>query len=75
MQERDIPTLVKGLRDKLGLTQERFAHEVGVVFSTVNQWENGHRRPQPYLMRRLLELEGSLKKDVAASRKHSKKSG
>jgi transcriptional regulator with XRE-family HTH domain len=53
----DIPALVKGLRGCLGLTQEQFAHEVGVTFSTVNQWENGRRRPQPFLLRRLLEME------------------
>jgi transcriptional regulator with XRE-family HTH domain len=52
----DIPALVKGLRGRLGLTQEQFAHEVGVTFSTVNQWENGRRRPQPFLLKRLLEM-------------------
>ena len=36
-----IPSLVKRLRQRLGLTQEQLAHEVGVTFSTVNQWENG----------------------------------
>lgn len=52
--------LVKRLREQLGLTQEQFAREVGVSFSTVNQWENGRRRPQPFLQRRLLELEEGL---------------
>jgi len=56
----NIPALVKHLRDRLGLTQEQFAHEVGVTFSTVNQWENGRRRPQPFLLKRLLEMEASL---------------
>jgi putative transcriptional regulator len=55
-----IPALVKHLRARLGLTQEQFAHVVGVTFSTVNQWENGHRRPQPFLLKRLLEMEASL---------------
>jgi transcriptional regulator with XRE-family HTH domain len=53
----NIPALVKALRERLGLTQEQFAHEVGVTFSTVNQWENGRRRPQPFLLKRLLEME------------------
>jgi transcriptional regulator with XRE-family HTH domain len=56
----DIPALVKRLRKRLGLTQEQFAHELGVTFSTVNQWENGRRRPQPFLLKRLLEIEASL---------------
>jgi DNA-binding transcriptional regulator YiaG len=56
MDHRDVSELVKQLRDRMGLTQEQFAREVGVVFSTVNLWENGRRRPQPFLMRRLFEM-------------------
>lgn len=62
----DIPALVKTLRKRLGLTQEQFAREVGVAFSTVNQWENGKRRPQPFLLKHLLELRDTL---AAAPRK------
>lgn len=47
----------------MGLTQAQFAPEVGVTFSTVNLWENGHRRPQPYLLSRLLQIEESLKQE------------
>jgi transcriptional regulator with XRE-family HTH domain len=57
MANISIPALVKRLRGRLRLTQEQFAHEVGVTFSTVNQWENGRRRPQPFLLKRLLEME------------------
>jgi transcriptional regulator with XRE-family HTH domain len=55
----DFSTLVKDLRQRLGLTQEQLAHELGVTFSTVNQWENGRRRPQPFLRKRLLEMKAS----------------
>lgn len=61
----DIPRLVKYLRERLGLTQEQFAQEVGVTFSTVNQWENGRRRPQPFLLKRLLEMEAALGQNPA----------
>lgn len=61
----NIPALVKGLRQRLGLTQEQFAHEVGVTFSTVNQWENGRRRPQPFLLKRLLEMEAAAGEGLA----------
>jgi len=57
MEDRDIPELIKELREHLGMTQERFAQEVGVTFSTVNSWENGKRRPLPFLVRRLLQME------------------
>lgn len=37
--------LVINVRRKLKLTQEEFAHLVGVTVSTVNRWENGHVEP------------------------------
>jgi transcriptional regulator with XRE-family HTH domain len=61
----NIPALVKDLRQRLGVTQEQFAHEVGVTFSTVNQWENGRRRPQPFLVKRLLEMDAASGKGPA----------
>jgi DNA-binding transcriptional regulator YiaG len=33
------------LRRRLGMTQEEFAHAIGVTVSTVNRWENGHIKP------------------------------
>lgn len=56
MKEVDVPSLVKSLRSELHLTQEQFAKEVGVTFSTVNQWENGRRNPQPFLLNRLVQM-------------------
>lgn len=53
-----ISSLVKKIRKNRKLTQEQFAREVGVSFATINSWENGRRRPQPYLLNRLLELKG-----------------
>jgi transcriptional regulator with XRE-family HTH domain len=52
----DFAALVRNLRDHLGLTQEQFAQQLGVSFSTVNVWENGKRAPLPFLRRRLLEM-------------------
>jgi transcriptional regulator with XRE-family HTH domain len=60
-----IPALVKSLRERLGLTQEQFAREVGVAFSTVNQWENGRRHPHPFLLERLREMEAASGEDSA----------
>jgi len=37
--------LVRSLRQRLGLTQEEFAHAIAVTVSTVNRWENGHAAP------------------------------
>lgn len=60
MTDPDIPALIKELRERLHLTQEQFAQRVGVTYSTVNHWENGKRTPQPFLVRRLLEMKAEL---------------
>ena len=60
MHEADIARLVKDLRERMKLTQEQFAQKVGVTYSTVNHWENGKRMPQPFLVKRLLELKAEL---------------
>jgi putative transcriptional regulator len=56
MTDIDIPLLIKELRKRLGLTQEQFAQKVGVTYGSVNNWENGKRTPQPFLVRRLVEM-------------------
>jgi transcriptional regulator with XRE-family HTH domain len=56
MASMHYPTLLRALRRARELTQEQLAREIGVSFSTVNVWENGHRRPQPFLARRIVEL-------------------
>jgi len=38
-------TIIRRLRQQLGLTQEEFAHEIAVTVSTVNRWENAHAAP------------------------------
>ena len=42
---------VKTARLKLMLSQADFAKKLGVVFSTINEWENGVRHPN-YIMQR-----------------------
>ena len=37
--------VIRRLRQRLGLTQEEFAHEIAVTVSTVNRWENAHAGP------------------------------
>jgi len=69
MADLDIAKLVKRLREQLGLTQEQFAQKVGVTFGSVNRWENGKRTPQPFLVRRLLEMKGELNGETAVPTK------
>ena len=47
---------IKNLRESLGMTQEEFAREVGVSFSTVSRWETGRGEPSPLARQRLAKL-------------------
>ena len=34
---------IRDMRSRLSMTQEEFAHALGITVSTVNRWENGKR--------------------------------
>lgn len=44
---------IKAVRQKAFLTQEAFAKELGVAFSTVNRWETEKRHPSVNAMKRI----------------------
>ncbi len=48
---------VRRLRERLDLSQERFAHLLGVSLQTVRRWEAGVSKPLPIISLRLSELE------------------
>lgn len=56
-EETDYAALVKALRQRLGLTQEQFAHRLGVTFASVNRWENGQVKPSPMARQKLDALD------------------
>ena len=58
-KDKKLAEMIRGLRAKLGLTQEQFAAKVGVTWSTVNRWENSRGSPSPLAMRRIEELQGN----------------
>lgn len=49
----EVGHLVRKLRCLTGLSQEEFAATLGVAFSTINRWENGHIQPSPLAIRQL----------------------
>ena len=57
----DMPRLVRELRRRTGLTQEKFAARLGVTFPTINRWENGRARPSPLAMQKIEELQRAMK--------------
>lgn len=54
--QADIPRLIRELRNRTGLTQEKFAAKLGVTFPTINRWENGRAKPSPLAMQRIEDL-------------------
>lgn len=48
--------IVRKLREKLLLSQQEFANEIGVSFATVNRWENGKHQPTYKAKRIISEL-------------------
>lgn len=54
--QTDISGLVRELRERTGLTQEKFAAMLGVTLPTINRWENGRARPSPLAMEKIEAL-------------------
>ena len=54
--QADIPRLVRELRARTGLTQEKFAAKLGVTFPTINRWENGRAKPSPLALKQIEDL-------------------
>ncbi len=54
--QTDIPLLIRQLRERTGLTQEKFAARLGVTFPTINRWENGRARPSPLALKQIEDL-------------------
>ena len=54
--EENAGNLIRSLRQKLGMTQEEFAHEIAVTVSTVNRWENAHAEPSKLAWKAIQDL-------------------
>ena len=55
-QQKDLGRLVRSLRERLDLTQERLASRLGVTFTSVNRWENGRAKPSPLALKQIQDL-------------------
>jgi DNA-binding transcriptional regulator YiaG len=52
----DISLLVRELRERTCLTQEKFAAKLGVTYPTINRWENGRAKPSPLALKQIEDL-------------------
>ena len=61
--DKDVSSLIRELRFRTGLTQEKFAAKLGVTFPTINRWENGHAKPSPLALKQIEMLVRELGKE------------
>jgi putative transcriptional regulator len=52
----DVSRLVRAVRERMGLSQEKLAVRLGVAFASVNRWENGKTKPSPLALRQIADL-------------------
>ena len=64
-EQPDLAPLVRELRKRLRLTQEKFAARLGVTFPTINRWENGRVKPSPMAVEHLKDFVREMGKDGA----------
>jgi len=58
--QAEMSRLVRELRERTGLTQEKLAAKLGVTYPTINRWENGRAKPSPLALKQIEDLVRSL---------------
>ena len=51
-----VAEMVREVRQRVGLSQEKFAAKLGVSFSSVSRWEHQRAMPSPLALERIREL-------------------
>ncbi|MEH2241065.1 helix-turn-helix domain-containing protein [Nostoc sp.] len=59
IKQPEVGRIIRDLRLALGLTQEQFAAQLRVIYSTIKRWKNGRSTPSPLAMKK---IEGMLEK-------------
>lgn len=63
-KEKDYGQLLRILRKRLGLTQEKLAAKLDVTFASVNRWENRRVKPSRLAVKQIEKFVRSLGEDV-----------
>lgn len=56
IDQSDLTSLVRETRQRLELSQAKFAQKLGVSFQSVNRWENGRTKPLPIALKQIEHL-------------------
>jgi DNA-binding transcriptional regulator YiaG len=51
-----LANLMREMRQRLNLSQAKFAAKLGVSFQSVNRWENGRTKPLPLALKQIEQL-------------------
>ncbi len=54
--QTELADLVRETRQRLALSQAKFAVRLGVSFQSVNRWENGRTKPLPIVLKQIEHL-------------------
>lgn len=60
IDKKEPSLLIRTIRTRLGMTQEKFAARLGVTFTSVNRWENGRTKPSPLALRQIEDIVKSM---------------
>lgn len=65
--------LLKEVRKELNISQEQFAHELNVSFTTLNRWENNRCVPSRLAKLRILDYckSKNISKDIVIALEHA----
>lgn len=69
IKQSELAPLVRETRQRLELSQVKFAEKLGVSFQSVNRWENGRTKPLLVALKQieqLLHQMGEQDKDLLA---------
>ncbi len=53
IEQSKLIALVRETRQRLDLSQVKFAEKLGVSFQSVNRWENGRTKPMPIVLKQI----------------------
>ena len=56
INQSELADLVRETRQRLELSQAKFAAKLGVSFQSVNRWENGRTKPLPIALKQIEHL-------------------
>ena len=69
MDQNKIGNLIKELRKKNNLTQEKFAEKYGVTYQAVSKWENGKNIPDIEILKLICDKYNVNIEDIIGTKK------